>query len=329
MSNDQPAIRLGLIGAGAWGRVIIRTINEMTGVELVRVGSSNPLTPSLVGPGCAVLSDWTEVLNPNDIHGVIIATPPARHFDMVREAMAANIPVMVEKPLTLSVRDAVSLRQVATVSQGLVMVDHTHLGHPAFRAIKEFSGAVGPIRAIRAHAGNRGPFRSDVSVLWDWGPHDLAMCIDLLDSGIEYASAIVTERRETPEGVGETVDLRLDFSDDVDARIVLSNLLPEKRRVFAVHFDRLVMVYNPLRPQALTIHPPTDHFAFPEDDGQPIELPEEQPLANAIMTFAMAIAGEVNDLGSLNLGVDVVAALARCQASLDERAAADKQGKPS
>lgn len=327
MSNEQPTIRLGLIGAGPWGRTLIRTINEMSGVTLARVGSTNPETRSLVGPGCTVVEDWTEVLNPTDIHGVIIATPPALHFDMVREALAANIPVLVEKPLTLNVREATSLRQIATVSQGLVMVDHTHLGHPAYRAIKEFSGAVGPIRAIRGLAGNWGPFRSDVSVLWDWGPHDLAMAIDLLNSGIEYASAVVTERRETPDGIGETpggigetIDIRLDFSDEIDARFVFSNLLPEKRRVFAVHFDRLVMVYNPLRPEALTLHPPTDNFATPEDAGEAIALPDEQPLANAIMTFAMAIAGGVNDLGSLNLGVDVVAALARCQASLNEKA---------
>ena len=320
MTNDNPSIRLGLIGAGAWGRTIIDTITGMSGVTLVRVGSANPQTPSLVGPGCTVVTDWTDVLNPNDIHGVIIAVPPALHADMTRDALAANIPVLVETPLTLSVREAVSLRQVTTVSQGLVMVNHTALGHPAYRAIKEFSGAVGPVRAIRAHSGGWGPFRSDVSALWDLGPNDVAMCIDLMDSGVAFSSAVVKERRETPDGVGETVQMSLDFPDDVEARITVSNLLPEPRRYFAVHYDRLVMVYDPLRPAALTIHPPTDHFAAPTDPGQVIEIPDENPLANAIMTFAMAIAGAVNDLGSLNLGVDVVAVLARCQASLDEKA---------
>ena len=39
---------------------------------------------------------------------------------------------------------------------------------------------LGPIREIAAVAGNRGPYREDVAVLWDWGPHDVAMALDLV-----------------------------------------------------------------------------------------------------------------------------------------------------
>ncbi|MEO5373430.1 MAG: Gfo/Idh/MocA family oxidoreductase [Alphaproteobacteria bacterium] len=311
-------IRLGLIGAGRWGRNIIRTCGELSGITLARVASSNPETRTLVPPGTLVMEDWRELLNPNDVHGVMIASPATQHFTIARETIASGIPVMVEKPLTMSLGEAVTLKRVASMGQALVLVNHVHLVHPAYRAIKELCGAVGAVRAIRSHAGNWGPFRAEVPVLWDYGPHDVAMAIDLLDGEPEYVSAVEVERRETPEGIGQSLDLRCEFPGEVDVRIRLSNLLPEKRRTFAVHFDTLVMVYDPLRPgSALTIHPATDGFADPTGPGQPIELPDEQPLANAIMTFAMAIAGNVDDPGSLNLGVDVVATLSRCQAKLD------------
>lgn len=319
-TGDEPTIRLGLIGAGPWGRTIIRTCNELSGVSLVRVASSNPETETLVEPGCVVVEDWREVLNPNAIHGVIIATPPATHFAVAREAVASAIPVMVEKPMTMALGEAVTLKQVATMAQSLVMVDHTHLVHPAYRAIKELHGAVGPILGIRGRNHAWGPFRRDVPVLWDYGAHDIAMCVDLLDNEPEYASAVRVERRDTPDGTGETLDLRFEFPGEIDVRLGLSNLSRDTRRYFAVHFDKLVMVYDPTRPgRSLTIHGPTDNFADPTDSGQVIDLPEEQPLANAIMTFAMAIAGKVDDPGSLNLGVDVVQILTQCQAKLDDK----------
>jgi predicted homoserine dehydrogenase-like protein len=47
-------IRLGLAGAGRWGRNYIRTIAGLSGVRLTRVASSNPATADLLPPDCGL-----------------------------------------------------------------------------------------------------------------------------------------------------------------------------------------------------------------------------------------------------------------------------------
>lgn len=317
--TDAP-IRLGLIGAGRRGRAVIEAARMLDAVRLVRVASGAPDVAALVPPGCQVVRDWRAMLSPTVLDGVIVATPPASHFDMVREALASGLPVLVERPLTMDEGEVGNLKQMAGMASGLVMVDHGALRHPAFRAIKELAPAVGPIRAIRAYHGDPGP-RPNLPALWHLGAEDLAMCLDLLRAEPEFTSVAAVERRETPTGAGETLDIRFVFPDEVDVRIRLSNLLARRQRYFAVHFDTLAMVFDDTARPALTLHPPIANHGFPEDAGQPVELPDENPLAGMLMGFAVAVGAGLDEPDGLELGADVVSLLTRCQAILDEKTA--------
>ncbi len=313
--TDQSQIRLGLVGAGPRGRAIIETLDHVTDARLVRVSSSNPETRERVAPGCQIFPDWRPMLDSTALDGLIIATPPATHFAIAHAALAAGLPVLMEEPLAMTVADAVALKEQA--GSALIMVNHTHLAHPAYRFIKELvtDETAGPIRAIRGYAGLRHP---DVPILWTWGAQELAMCIDLLDtSEPEDLSARLVKRQHLPEGSGETIELRFDFAKGTDVRLRLSNILEEKTRYFAVHFDRLTLIYDGRGAGTLTLHPSAPDFQVPEDEGQRIELPTEDPLFNVLSWFTLALANGVEDLGSLNLGMDVVFLLARCQAMLE------------
>ncbi|MEE9275734.1 MAG: Gfo/Idh/MocA family oxidoreductase, partial [bacterium] len=104
-------LRLGLIGAGRWGRAYIRTLKSMAGVELARLCSANPESPKLAGPGCRVTGDWRELAGAEDLDGLILATPPGLHAEMAGAAAAAGLPVMIEKPLTLDLDEALRLQE--------------------------------------------------------------------------------------------------------------------------------------------------------------------------------------------------------------------------
>lgn len=305
-------VRLGVIGAGRWGCNVIRTIAETDGMDLVRVGSSNPETQALVGEDCLVSEDWHQVLNPAEIDGVVITTPPALHAEMVREAVTNGIPVLVEKPLTMDMAEAGGLKRLVDLSGGMVLVDHIHLFAPAFQTIAQLLAAVGPIRAIRGTAGNMGPFRDDASVLWDWGPHDVSMCLALMGGLPDNIAA----KRISQDEQGEVLALTLIFEGGVEAEVIIGNIMPEKTRRFAVHTDKVVMVYDDLAPNKLTLHPPTEGFAEPEGDGEPMDIPGDSPLEVAMTTFCDAILNQDQTTASLDLGVDVVAVLSECEKAL-------------
>jgi predicted dehydrogenase len=309
-------VRLGLIGAGRCGRVYIRTIAAVEGVRLSRVASGNPDTAKLVPAGCAVDREWRKILDRQEIDGVIVAAPPAMHAEMIHAAVEAGLPVLVEKPLTLDLASAREVRSTVERHGGFVMVGHTHLFHPAYRKLKEIAPRHGEIRDIQSNAGNLGPYRKDTPVLWDWGPHDIAMCLDLLGVMPQAVRARSIERRAVEGATAEIIELSLDFEGARQARCRFGNLLPKQRRL-AVHLGAAVLVYDDLAPRKLTRHPITPRFADPEGEGEPIEISAELPLNNLVSEFAAAIRARKKDLSSLDLGIKVVEVLERCSSALE------------
>ena len=74
-------LRLGLIGAGHWGKVYIKTLERLPGFSLARLASNNPESRNLVHEGCQISKNWQEVTSADDLDGVIIAAPPKMHAD--------------------------------------------------------------------------------------------------------------------------------------------------------------------------------------------------------------------------------------------------------
>lgn len=309
-------IKLGLIGAGRWGRNYIRTIAALDGVRLTRLASRNPGSTGLVDADCVISADWRDLLVAGDLDGIIIAAPPATHAGMTAAAIDACVPVLVEKPLTMDVALARQLLDQARARRSLVMVEHTHLFHPAFEELCRQRPTLGAIRAIRGEAGNHGPYRKDVPVLWDWGPHDIAMCIAVTGTVPRAAAASRDEQRPVDAGVGETIRLHLVWGDGVAADIRLSNIADKCRR-FTVLCERGVLVYDDLALHKLMIYPPQESAALPAGEGKVVAVAQAFPLTCAVRGFADAIAAGRTEHPSLALGVEVVGVLADCAGLID------------
>lgn len=305
------ALRLGLIGAGRWGRNYVRTVASLPEVRLARLASRNPDSAMLVPADCAIFADWRELLDPRALDGVIVATPPRLHAEMASRAIDAGLPVLVEKPLTMNVAQARSVRDRARERGVLAMVGHVHLFSPAYRTLKSIQPRYGEIREIRGEAGNHGPYRPDVPVLWDWGAHDVAMCLDLVGAVPLRTGATVLERRSVEHGIGETVGVELAFPNGAGASLRLSNLT-ERRRRFAVACERGLLVYDDLAAQKLVV--------TEGGSGRAIEIADDLPLGVAVSEFAGAIAARSRDTTSLELGVRVVEVLAACAEAASPRA---------
>lgn len=309
-------IRLGLIGAGRWGRIYIKTLNNLSGVELTRLYSSNPESAAVVGPTCEITCDWRALIKAGDIDGVIIATPPALHAEMVEAAVTTGLPSMVEKPLTMDLDAAVHLQKVVKQSGALVLVDHVYLFHPGYIALKEQAKALGPIRSIQSVGGNWGPFRPDVPVLWDWGPHDVALCLDLLGEMPTAVDAVRQLARETNEGYGEIVSLQLDFPSGVSAMITVGNIMQEKKRLFAVYFDGHVLMLDDLAEHKLIMRAFKGGTLADQTFGTPISVSADLPLSRAVEAFVAGINGGSRESFGIALGVDVVRVLNDSQSAM-------------
>ncbi len=308
-------LRLGLIGAGRWGRIYIKTVGDTPGVRLHRLASTNPDSRALVPDDCTISEDWRAVATAGDLDGVIIATPPALHGEMAGAAIKAGIPVLIEKPLTTDAAQARAVLALARKNAAIVLVDHIHLYHPAYGELKRQGLGLGKIHGIRGAGGDWGPFRSDVSVLWDRAGHDVALCLDLMGETPESLSASLKERRETLDGPGETLAITLNFPGGVTADIAAGNLMERKKRFLAVHYDHETLIYDDESATPL-VREPRPAGTCDQAPGEIIDVANKPPLDGVLDAFAAAIRCGEPDIAGLELGVRVVEVLAVCEVSL-------------
>lgn len=308
-------LRLGLIGAGHWGRAFIRTVGGIDGVVLTRLASRNPHSRDRVGAQCVIDTDWRAVVRARDLDGVIIATPPDSHAEVTHAAISAGLPVLVEKPVTLDRAQAAALLEAAEAARAIVLVDHIHLFSPAYRELKSRvadAGGAEVVRAINSQAGGPGPYRHHTPALWDWGPHDAAMCLDLMGDDPAQVTARRTEHRELDGGVGETLEIAFRFARGVAAELSISNLFTEKRRRFEVACADAVYLYDDRASHKLT------RRAGAGGAPEPVAIAPDLPLGTVVETFAAMIRSGTPDSKSLRLGVRVVDLLAHCEEALQK-----------
>ncbi len=310
-------MRLGLVGAGRWGKRCIATIGDIPGIELVSLASGNPRSAELVPDFCRLTSEWRKLVCDPDLDGVILTTPPHTHLAMAVAAIEVGTPVFVEKPMTLSVVDAEELANRASGSGVLVMVDHTHLFSPAYRKLKACGTGLGRPLRIESSGGNWGPFRADTPVLWDYGAHDVAMCLNLTG---DYPRVVDAHREATlssTDGTGESLRMYLEFDSGTKARIRVSNVDDKKTRWFKVNYERGTLIYDDLADSKLSFEPAVAPGEAPTCVR--IEVEPHLPLTIAITEFCECVAAGKKFHSSVELGRQTVEVLARCEAELDTR----------
>lgn len=308
-------IRLGLIGLGQWGRNYIHTIHSVPGVRLERIAanSERPMPPV---PDVPYTSDWRELVHSENVDAVIIATPPHLHAEMARECLISGKPALIEKPLTLDLASAQETLALAKECKVTLLVNHIHLFNAAWDIFKSAVRQAGNVHRIETIAGRWGPFRPNVSVLWDWGPHDIAMCLDLLQASPKTILARQKESRDTRDGHGETLTLELLFPSEIHASITVSNLYRDGQRKFTASTDTGEVTYENTRRSNV--------FFTPARPGavEPIvyPCPDEPPLNRAVSSLADAARKSSHDLSNLEQAVTVIACLEKSGQQLRQAA---------
>ena len=325
-------VRIGLIGAGRWGQVYLRTLASLQErCRLTHVATSRPEAVSRYPQPVTVTPDWRALIRA-ECDAVIIATPPAVHAEMVEACLEARKPCIVEKPFCLDSDTAERLSRRVEAAGVPVLVDHTHLFHPAYAALKRaLERSREPIRLIMTEGMGFGPFRSGVPALWDWGPHDVSLCLDLLGTRPEHVEALGGP--EGSDGQPEMVSARLDFHPQgngeadpagVSAWVHVGRLSPQKRRTLTVATETRLYRLDEFSPEPLKAARRPAGRAGSAEPGAPEWKPvpsgaDVPPLAAMLTYFLDGLSGKDRSRFGAELARDVVRVLAQCQAALERR----------
>ena len=314
-------VRFGLIGAGHWGKVYLKTLATLEDrCRLTHLCTSKPENAALAPHPVTVVMNWHELISA-DCDAVIIATPPHTHAEILEACLAARKPCLVEKPLCVDLATAERLHRQVEASGVPVLVDHTHLFDSAYQFLKRTVEDVGePIRVILSEGMGWGPFRADTPALWDWGPHDVSLCLDLTGKMPQGVHALGGPSGH--DGMPELLSLRLDFSDGVCAWIHTGRLAEHKRRCLSVMTDTRFYVFNALAADRLTVRTIdfVNRYRRPTIDvveASRVDLGSTQPaLANLVSYFITGLEGGDRSRFGTQLSYDVVRVLSTCEDTL-------------
>ena len=327
-------IKLGLIGYGYWGPNLLRNfINQKDSVVVaVADGRKERLEKMQMNyPAIKTYESAHDLININDIDAVIIATPVYSHFELARKALLAGKHVLIEKPMTASVKEAEELINLAESNNLVLMVDHTFLYTGAVNKIKELidSDVIGTPKYFDSTRINLGLFQPDVNVLWDLAPHDISILLYLIDE--KPYSVNATGISHTHNNIENIAYMTVNYKSDFIAHFNCSWTSPVKVRQTLIGGDRKMIVYNDLEPsEKIRLYDTGyDHKTDEEKNKLMVDyrtgdihipnLPSKEALAGVAEDFIGSILSKKEPVASAQLGLKVVQLLDAAQNSIKNK----------
>jgi predicted dehydrogenase len=318
--SDRDAVRVAVVGLGYWGPNLVRNVVELEGAELSWVCDLSEPALQNIGrryPSARRTQEFDEVLLDGEVEAVAIATPVSTHFPLVSAALEAGKHVFVEKPLAASVGQAEELVELAEDVDRVLMPGHTFLYSPPVNVVRDLitSGELGDIYFISTSRVNLGLHQSDVSVVWDLGPHDFSILRYWLEDMPVRVSAMA--RGCVLPGIPDVAFVNMEYASGTAAHVELSWLAPSKLRRTAIVGSHKMVVYDdtstePIRifDSGVTLPDPATFgeykLTYRTGDIVSPRVDVKEPLGLELADFCTAIRTGSEPRSSAQLGLDVV-----------------------
>jgi predicted dehydrogenase len=118
----SPAVKLGVIGIGQWGKEILSALSRLPSAQVVAICDS--YEPALkkgqeIAPKAALIADYRKLLDSPDVEAVVISTPSHQHKEIALACIQAGKHVYCEGPLATTIEDAKAIAFAAQQSPKL------------------------------------------------------------------------------------------------------------------------------------------------------------------------------------------------------------------
>lgn len=249
-------VKIGVVGAGYWGKNIIRVLSQLGAIQAVC--DSDPRAMQRIKSkyaGISCESSFKKFLENPYIKTVAIATPAATHYNLIKRSLLAAKDVFVEKPLALKIKKAKELSKIAKEKNRILMVGHLLQYHPAVRKLKDIilKGRLGKIQYICSNRLNIGKLRTEENILWSFAPHDVSVVLMLLEQRPKEVDAFGAAYLN--KGSQDITLTTFNFKNNAKGHIFVSWLHPYKEQKLIVIGSKAMAVFDDLSKEKLFIYP--------------------------------------------------------------------------
>ena len=218
-------LRVGVIGVGYLGRFHAAKYAAIDDVDLVGVVDTDKARARQVARdlGTAAYTDHSALLNQVDAVSIVVPTPA--HYAISRAFLSRDVDVLIEKPMTTSLREADGLIDLAEQRGLIIQVGHLERFNPAVVALRD---RIRQVRFIESHRLSVYKERcTDVSVVLDLMIHDIDIILNFVRSEVrEIRAAGIAV-------ISPSVDIanaRLEFDNGCVANVTASRISMRNER---------------------------------------------------------------------------------------------------
>ena len=324
-------MNIAIIGYGYWGPNLVRNFSAVNNCTIKFVSDFRQERLNIVSkayPAIKVTTNPDDILLSKEVDAVVIATPVFTHFALAKKALENGKHVLLEKPMTSTVKEAEELMELAAKKNLLLMVDHTFLYTGAVRKMRQLidEGSIGDIRYFDSSRINLGLFQPDVNVLWDLAPHDISI-LNYLVKAKPY-SVNATGISHTHNDIENIAYLTVNYKEDFIAHFNCSWTSPVKLRTVLVGGDKKMMVFNDLEPsEKIKIYDTGYNYKTDEEKNRllvdyrtgDIFIPKielKEALFGMADDFVNSILNKREPVSNSQLGLEVIKILEASQKSI-------------
>src|SRR6476469_9755062 len=129
---NQPT-RIAVIGAGAMGRNHLRVLHDLESADLIALADADEATAQKSARRFNIPAyvDHRHLLDAVKPDAVVVAVPTALHREVVLDAVARGVHILVEKPIASTVDEGQELMQAARAAGVILAVGHIERYNPA------------------------------------------------------------------------------------------------------------------------------------------------------------------------------------------------------
>jgi len=220
-------IKVGVIGAGHLGKLILKQLNELPEWFIITGfydNNSNISSLDLEMKQWIAFSDADSLIKASD--ALILSVPTSFHYIYAKYILSLGKHLFIEKPITDTLEEAILLKEhCRDTSNPIVQVGHIERFNPAWLSIQEL-----PLNPMFIEVHRLAPFNSrgtDVSVILDLMIHDLDLILQLIPHEIsEIRANGVAILSPTPD----IANARIEFKNGAVANVTSSRISMKKMR---------------------------------------------------------------------------------------------------
>jgi predicted dehydrogenase len=290
--------RVAVVGAGVMGSFHARVIAQSSRCDLAAV-----IDPCRE-PGEALADrfgvDWRPELDSfAGIDAIVLAAPTDLHTDLAGNALANDVPALVEKPLTGDLASSERLIALSAVRQVPIMCGFVERFNPAILTAQAMLEETMHVTAVR-HSPYAARVRSGVA--WDLLIHDVDACLRFVkDHPVTVNGGVGFFRSESGEEFEDVAEAVLTFASGAVASASASRIGQRKIRTMSIAQETSTIELDLLR-RDVTLYRHVSHSGGSDGQGYRqqtiIEIPElvsnREPLAAQLDRFLDLIAGAVD-----------------------------------